>query len=516
MSTSQLDQEATALESKKTFEVFNPATAQKIADVPMVDADEVKIAVARGREAFESWRDLPISKRAGYLKALRDVILDSKNEIIETIVSETGKAKLEALSNEILYVCTCIDYYVKNAESFLRDRYYSVGLVLLKTKRIHTSYIPRGVVGIIGPWNFPFTLTLGEAVPALMAGNAVVLKPSEFAPLSALLAVKLCERARFPKHLFQVVTGYGTTAEALIDYADQISFTGSVSTGKKVMARAARSLKPVTLELGGKDPMIVLQDANLERAANGAVWGALANSGQICMSIERVYVEEGVADVFIDRVVDKVKRLRQGIDQDYDVDVGSMTTPRQVEIVEDQIADAVAKGARILVGGKRNARLPGLFFEPTVMVNVDHSMKIMTEETFGPVIPIMRIKDEQEGVRLANDSRFGLVASVWTRDKRKGQALARRLESGSVCVNDCLVNFLTTEVPFGGVKESGWGARHGETGIQKYCFLQSVLEDRIGLRREINWFPYSKKFSSLLSRLLRILYHSRILQKLRP
>lgn len=501
---------------KRTFEVINPAILKKIADIPIIEPDEVKIVVARGRDAFDGWRELTFRERARYLLTFRNVLLDHKNEIINTIVAETGKTKIEALANEILYLCTSIEYYTKNAEGFLRDHSHAVNLVLLKTKRVRTSYIPRGVVGIIGPWNFPFNLTWGEAIPALMAGNAVVIKPSEFAPLSALLGLKLSEQCGFPKNLLQVVTGFAETGEALIDYADQISFTGSVATGKKVMARAARTLKPVTLELGGKDPMIILQDANLERAANGAVWGALSNSGQICMSVERVYVEEPIADVFINKVVEKVRQLRQGVDTDFNVDVGAMTMPRQIEIVEDHIADALAKGARILIGGKRNSNLPGLFFEPTVMVDVDHSMKIMTEETFGPVIPIMRVKNEQEALRLANESRYGLNSSVWTRDKDRARTIARRLEAGSVCINDCLVNYMTTEVPFGGVKESGIGARHGEGGIQKYCYQQTVLEDRVGLRREINWYPYSKRFAAVLSRTLKMLYHSRWPGKFQP
>lgn len=501
---------------KKTFPVVNPATLEKIADVPVVEPDEVKIAVAKGRDTFESWRELSFRERAQILVAVRDRVLDQEKEIIDTIVAETGKTRTEALSAEIMYVCAAIEYYTKNAEEFLRDRVHPIGLVLLKTKRVRTSHLPRGVVGIIAPWNFPLLMTLGESIPALMAGNAVVIKPSEFTPLSALLGQRLAEQSGLPKNLLQVVTGFGETGEALIDYADQIAFTGSVATGKRVMARAANTLKPVTLELGGKDPMIVLRDANLERAANGAVWGALSNSGQICMSVERVYVEEPIAEAFIARVVEKVKGLRQGIDTHFNVDVGSMTMSRQLEIVEDHVADAVAKGARILAGGKRNPNLSGLFYEPTVLVDVDHSMKIMTEETFGPIIPIMRAKDAPEALRLANESRYGLNSSIWTRDRSRARTLARRMESGSVCINDCLVNYLATEVPFGGVKESGIGFRHGEGGIQKYCFVQSVLEDRIGLRREINWYPYSKNFATLLSRALKVLYHSRWLRKFRP
>ncbi len=512
---SHMEPDESPLPSKRKnfFEVINPATLEKIADIPFIEPGEVKIAVARARDAFESWRMRGLRERARFLLALRNTILDHKNEIVDTIVSETGKTRIDALSTEILYVCNSIEYYVRNAEEFLRERVYPIQLILLKTKRVRSCYLPRGVVGIISPWNFPFNLTVGEAVPALLAGNAVVIKPSEFTPLSALLGQRLAEQAGFPKNVLQVVTGPAETGEALIDFADQIAFTGSVATGKKVMARAAQSLKPVTLELGGKDPMIVLEDANLDRAANGVVWGAIANSGQICMSVERVYVAEPVAHQFISKVVEKVRTLRQGIDLEFNIDVGSMTTPQQLSIVEEHVADAVSKGARVLVGGRRNPRLKGLFFEPTVLVDVDHSMKIMTEETFGPVIPIMRVKNEEEALRLANESRFGLSASIWTHDKRRARELVKRLESGSVCINECVVNYMTTEIPFGGIKESGIGARHGEIGIQKYCFQQSVLEDRVGLRREINWFPYSKRLASVLSRTLKMLYHSHWPQK---
>lgn len=514
MSSPMLEQGSQSIrEDKKRLTVVNPATLEKIREVPITEPEGVKVAVARARQAFGGWRELSFRDRTRHLLTLRDVILDSKTEIVDTIVAETGKTRMEALSAEVLYVCAAIDYYTKRAEEFLRERSHPVDLVLLKSKRVLTAYLPRGVVGIIAPWNFPFMMTMGESVPALMAGNAVVVKPSEFTPLSALLAQGLAEQSGLPHNLFQVATGFGETGEALIDHADQIAFTGSVATGKKVMARAAQTLKPVTLELGGKDPMIVLRDASLERAANGAVWGSLMNSGQVCMSVERVYVEEPVADAFIAKVTEKVGVLRQGIDSNMSVDVGSMTTPRQLAIVEDHVADAVAKGAKILVGGKRKAELPGLFYEPTVLVDVDHSMKIMTDETFGPVIPMMRVKNEEEALRLANESRYGLNSSVWTRNQRKARTLARRLEAGNVCINDCLVDYLVTEVPFGGTKESGIGYRHGEGGIRKYCILQTVLEDRLGLRRELIWYPYSRKFAAFLSRFLKVLYHSRWLGK---
>jgi acyl-CoA reductase-like NAD-dependent aldehyde dehydrogenase len=330
---------------------------------------------------------------------------------------------------------------------------------LLKTKKVTVHYQPRGVIGLVTPWNFPLILTIGEAIPALLAGNAVVIKPSEWTPLIALRGAEVLHEAfkaaGLPSEILQVVNGYGETGGALVDEADMIAFTGSVRTGRAVAERAARRLVPISLELGGKDPMIVLRDADLERAANAAVWGAFTNSGQVCISVERVYVEEPIAEEFTRRVVEKTKQLRQGIDGneaigDKRVDVGAMTFPKQVETVEDHLADAKVRGAQILTGGQRNPSMPGRFFEPTVITNVDHSMKIMTEETFGPVLPIMRVKDAAEALHLANDSRYGLNASVWTRDRRQGERLAAQVEAGMTTVNDVLVGFGVTDAPSGG------------------------------------------------------------------
>ncbi len=497
--------------AQQVIPVINPATLKRIAEVPVTDADGVRAAVGRGRDAQQVWQKTPFSDRARVLQRYRDAIVDNKDRIAAVISSETGRPRGDVYPSELLQLCDLIGYWTKRAHKFLSDQ--RVRPHLLKNKRVYVSYHPLGVVGIIGPWNFPFLLTIGEAIPALMAGNAVVIKPSEVTPLSAQMGAELAATAGLPPGLLQVIPGDGDTGAALVDCADMICFTGSVETGKKVAERAAKRLIPVTLELGGKDPMVVLRDANLERAANGCVWGALFNAGQVCMSVERVYVEAPIYDDFVRRVTEKVKQLRQGMPDDT-VEVGSMTFPPQLEKVERHVSEAVQKGAKVVAGGHRNAALPGLFFEPTVLTDVTHDMAIMRDETFGPVIPIMKVRDAEEGLRLANDSRYGLTASVWTKDRHRAQVVASRLEAGSVCVNDCLVNFAVTEAPMGGVKESGLGARHGVQGIRKFCHQQTVVIDRFGSKTEMNWYPTSERKANLFRRAMNF-YRSGWANKLR-
>ncbi len=489
------------------IEVRNPATLEKVADLEIVPTAEVANAVARGRKAQALWRSTSFAHRARLLYRLRDLLLDEQEKLADVLTAETGRPRSEANGNELFYLCDAIGVWAKKSKKYLRPVKIRPHFPLMKAKKVRSVYEPRGVIGIISPWNFPLTLTLGEALPALMAGNAVIIKPSELTPLTALFGAEIALQAGFPAHLLQVVVGRGETAEALIDHADMISFTGSVATGRRVARRAAERLIPVSLELGGKDPMIVLRDADLERAAGACVWGALMNSGQTCTSIERVYVEAPVYDDFVARVAAKTRALRQG-PSDALVDIGSMTSRAQLEKVAAQIKDAVARGASILVGGRRNPNFAGFYFEPTVLLDVNHEMRIMREETFGPVIPIIKVADAEEAMRLANDSPYGLSASIYSRNRDYALKMAYQLETGAVCLNDSLVNFIIPDTPMGGRKESGFGYRHGAEGIRKYCFQKTIVTDRFGLKEEFPWYPASEKKARQMRHLLHLLCRS--------
>lgn len=500
-----ITQRETDTVSENTFEVRSPATGDKLADVPITSAEEVRLAVEHARAAQLRWAQKSFDERADLLYRYRDLLIDNQEKIADLVTGETGKPRSEVYGNELFYLYDAIGFWAKNAAKYLKPE--NIRPHLLKSKKVVSIYSPIGVVGIIGPWNFPLVLTIGDALPALMAGNAVVIKPSDLTPLAALFAAELAEKAGWPEKLLQVIPGYGDTAEALIDRVDMISFTGSVATGKKVMRQAAERLIPVALELGGKDAMIVLKDADLDRAAGACVWGALMNSGQVCTSIERVYVEEAVYYGFVDRVLERVKKLRQGPSAEL-VELGSMTSAAQLGKVEAQVRDALAKGAKVLHGGQRNPRLSGYYYEPTVLIDVDHRMDIMRDETFGPVIPIMKVRDAEEAIRLANDSPYGLDGSVFTRDRERGRLIAESIEAGSVCINDGLVNFVITEAPMGGIKESGIGRRHGMEGIRKYARQKTLVIDRFGMKNEPNWFPASKFKNQAVRAALRLFYRS--------
>ncbi len=486
--------------------VENPATGEVVATVPDLSADAVAELARRARAAQPGWQALGFDGRATVVLRMRKWLMDNAERVVATIVSETGKTYEDAFMVELSYTGGALGYWAKHGKAFLDDESVAVSTLAVTGKKLVTRYEPLGLVGVIGPWNYPMVNTFGDAIPALLAGNSVILKPSEITPLTSLLLAEGLEHSGLPHDVLQVATGRGATGSALVDEADMIMFTGSTETGKRVLARAARTLTPVSLELGGKDPMIVLADADLERAANAAVYYSMLNGGQTCVSVERVYVEAPVYEDFLDRVVEKVTAIRQGASTGpATAEIGSMTTAAQLGIVEAHVADAVAKGARALTGGHRRPG-KGHFYEPTVLVDVDHTMRAMTEETFGPTLPIMRVADAEEAVRLANDSPYGLAASIYTRDGARGQQLARRLEAGAVCVNDALMNYLAVELPMGGWKASGLGTRHGAGGIRKYTKQQSLLISRLHLKRELWMFPYKARTSKLLFRGLRLVY----------
>jgi acyl-CoA reductase-like NAD-dependent aldehyde dehydrogenase len=483
------------------IEVLNPATGAQVATVAIDSPQNIAETVARVRANQPEWEATGIEGRYHWLGKLRDWMLDNIEEISDTVQAETGKVRGD-ISAELFYVTDLINFYGTKAAKFIGDETVRPHSPLIASKKLLIQYRPHPMVGVISPWNFPLAMGLGDSIPALQAGAAVVVKPSEFTPLSLTEVIKAWKQEIGAPDVFDCVHGTGDAGSALIDHVDYVQFTGSDRTGRKVMARAAESLTPVSLELGGKDPMIVLADADVDRAANAATWGGMVNSGQLCISVERIYVEEPVYDEFVAKLTEQVGNLRQGADgRKPEKDVGAMTSPNQSAVVEDHVNDALANGARALTGGKK-ADGPGDFFEPTVLVDVDHSMKVMRDETFGPVVGVMKVRDSEEALRLANDTRYGLAASIFG-EKDRAEKLARRVEAGSVNVNDVITNMAAMGVPMGGWKESGIGFRHGEYGIRKYCRPESIVVTRFAGKREPTWYPYTKARRSLVDRIAR-------------
>jgi acyl-CoA reductase-like NAD-dependent aldehyde dehydrogenase len=486
-----------------SIEVRNPKTLELLGSVAETSADEVARAVQRARIAQAGWAERSFAERA---RALTRVVRRLRDDprVIETLVSESGKPRYEAEIFELFYTLELTRFYTSSdAEAALSEDLRSSRL--FPNKRARVLYHPRGVVGVIGPWNWPLLNNFADAIAPLLAGNAVVLKPSEWTPLTSLEIQRVWREEGLPEDLFQVVTGRADAGRALVDHCDMIFFTGSQRAGKQVAVRAAERLIPVVLELGGKSAMIVLADADLPRAARAAVWSGFAHSGQVCIRTERVFVEEAVADAFIALCRTETQRLRQGPGESLDAfDVGAMTFPPQLNHLSKQVEDALAKGARAITGGKRAERL-GNYFEPTLLVETGTEMQVMTEETFGPVLPIMRVANAEEALRLTNASPLGLSGSVWSRDALRARELARRVESGSVCVNDVLLNYLFVEAPLGGIKGSGLGLRHGVEGLRQFCRLETIVEDRGGLSGA----------SSLIGKLLGFPYDERLLRAAR-
>jgi acyl-CoA reductase-like NAD-dependent aldehyde dehydrogenase len=495
--------EAAHARAQGTIVSTNPATGVPLGEVPIMAAEEVRAAAQRAREAQTAWAELPIAERCRRVKRFTQVLLDRSEEVIDLLVKEAGKARQEALIHEVVVVADLVNYFAKQAPRILARE--KIPLHLVKHRASYLSYVPRGVIGIIAPWNFPFSIPVGEVMMALIAGNGVVLKPSELTPLIALKAKELYEAAGLPADLFQVVTGYGETGSALIDSGIQYCvFTGSVATGRKVAAACGERLIPCTLELGGKAPAVVCADADLERAARAIVWGGFANSGQICCSVERVYAHEAIHDELLARVVELAGELRQGDAEREQVDVGAMTLGRQVEHVDSLVRAAVKAGAKVEVGGSRRDG-PGQFYRPTVLSNVRQDMDVMRTEIFGPILPVMRVRSEAEAIELANDSHLGLLAYVFTRDREKGRRLADQIEAGTVLVNDVLASYGYPETPWGGVKQSGIGRTHSAIGLRDMCELRHVNYDRLSTKRELWWYPYTEAGYRRLSKAMRLL-----------
>jgi len=485
--------------------VINPATGEQIVALEACSPGRLAEMAAQGRSVQAQWQTLGFDGRGKILRRAQKWVLDKAQRVIATVVAETGKTR-EDVTLELSVTAMAFGFWARQAPEYLADERVRTASPFLLGRKVIVRYEPVGLVGVVGPWNYPLVNNIGDAIPALAAGNSVILKPSSVSPLSSLLMEEALRECGIPEGVFQVAVGRGPLGEELVDQVDFIMFTGSTETGRRVMERAAKTLTPVSLELGGKDPMIVLGDADVERAANAAVFWSMQNAGQTCISVERVYVEEPIYDEFIRRVSAKAAALRQGVPGEFgSVEVGSFINPPQAEIVEAHVQDAVSKGARVLAGGHR---VPGqgAFFEPTVLADVDHSMTCMTEETFGPTLPIMKVADADEAIRLANDSPYGLQASVFTRDIERGEEVARRMESGAVVVNDCGANYSAFEAPMGGWKSSGVGVRHGPEGIRKYTHRQTIVLTRFAPKKDIYMFPYSRWRSGLLLGLVKLLY----------
>jgi acyl-CoA reductase-like NAD-dependent aldehyde dehydrogenase len=480
-----------------------PVTPDPVGEIEVPAADDVYAAVEMARKAQPDWAGLSCEERAIYVKRAVRVLVESREEFVDVIAADTGKPRLEVFTSELLPVCDVATFYAKRAKRILADR--RLRLRSTRRKRLRICYQPLGVVGIITPWSLPFALSMIPTVQALLAGNTVVLKPSEGTPLAGGLVERVFEAVGLPSGVFKLVHGDGETAAALVESSvDKIHFTGSAGTGHKVAEACGRLLKPCTLQLAGKDPMIVCADADLDRAAAGAVWGAFANSGQAGMSTERVYVVDEVADAFIAKVLKKTAELRQGIGGDFEI--GPIIWPPQLEVIERQVAEALEGGAVLRAGGRRNPSCDGFYYEPTVLTDVTQDMSVVRDETLGPVMPIMRVRDEDEAQRLVNDSRHGFNANVWTKNKHKGVEIAKALESGNVFVNDCTLTCGVTELLFGGTKKSGIGRVNGEQALWTYCHTRSIVVDRFGSGAEAVWYPYTQGKLKRFQRAMRFVW----------
>ncbi|MFZ5478760.1 MAG: aldehyde dehydrogenase family protein [Myxococcota bacterium] len=494
--------------------IHSPASGAFVGEVPISSPDDVRAAVARARVAQAEWAKRSIAQRCEVLRDVRAAVLARADEIVDICARENGKPRQEGLLHEVMAPLELLTYFTEEAERILAPQ--PIPMHLLKHRASYLHYAPRGVVGLIGPWNFPHNIPFGGAAMALLAGNAAVIKPSEFTPLVAQTVHRIWMDAGVPRDLVQVVYGYGDVGAALIGEVDMIEFTGSVATGRKVAVACAERLIPCVLELGGKAPALVLHDANVERALHAVTWGGLANAGQVCASVERLLVHEKVYDALVPRLVEKVKALRTGdAAAGADIDVGPLVNERQRDIVERLVNDALRKGAKAACGGKR-VDGPGLFYEPTVLVDVTPDMDIVNKETFGPVIPVMKMGDEEAMIAEANRSHLGLLAYVFTKDGARGQRVAERIRAGTVMVNDVIASHAMAETPWGGVKQSGIGHTHSDEGLRHMCEARHVNYDLLPwLHRELWWYPYASKDVERFKKALALLFGRGVGERIR-
>ncbi|HOW76071.1 MAG TPA: aldehyde dehydrogenase family protein [Candidatus Competibacteraceae bacterium] len=491
MSTSQ------TFDLQKTVCV-NPATGDIVGYSQMNTPEEAREAVRRARAAQPAWAALPLEERVRYMLRLRDYLVDHVDDVSATISKDVGKTRVEALATEVLPSAMATDYYAKNARRFLQPRKVRAGSLLFLNKRSRIFRIPFGVIGIIAPWNYPLGIPMHEIVPALLAGNTVIFKTAPETQMVGRKIEEMIQAAGLPADVFTHLNIPGAIIGQILlepdHHVDKLFFTGSVPVGKTLMAKAAESLTPVSLELGGNDPMLVCPDAHLARAVNGAMWAGLQNSGQSCGGVERVYVHQDVYEPFIQLLKQRVEALRQGPNTHHNVDIGAMCTERQIKTIQRQVDDALAKGATLLAQVTvDSAHTRANFYPVTVLTNVDHTMELMREETFGPVLGVMKVRDMEQAIELANDSSLGLTGSVWSRKTREAVALGRRIHAGVITINDHLLTHGMAETPWGGVKESGIGRSHGELGFDEMTQPQVVTTELLHFaKRNLFWHPYDE------------------------
>jgi acyl-CoA reductase-like NAD-dependent aldehyde dehydrogenase len=485
----------------------NPATGEVLAELACATPSDVRAAVLRAKQAQPAWEATPVQTRIAVLRRFQRLLNDQRDQVADLICREAGKPAAEALATEVLVILDATEFCIRNAHDFLREQPLPHANLAMKTKRGRLRREPFGVIGIISPWNYPFSIAATETLGALATGNAVVLKPSELTPLVALELQRLLVAAGLSPDLMQVVIGEGPAGATLIDSPiDKLIFTGSVATGKRVAEAAARKLLPVVLELGGKDPMIVLDDVDLDIASSGALWGAFMNAGQTCLSVERCYVHRSLYEKFLDACGNKMAKLRVGNGIGSEVEIGPLIHERQLRTVDEHVQDAILHGARLLQGGKRLSELGPNFYAPTLLADVTPDMRIIREETFGPVLPVAPFDTDDEAVRLANDSDFGLAASVWTTNRRRGEAMARRIKAGTVMINDVISCFGIAEAPHGGFKLSGIGRTHGRMGLAEMVQVKYVDTDLLPNMKKVWWFGYGQKFRQQMNGFIDVLF----------
>ncbi len=492
---------------KNVLESFNPATGELVGTVDTITPGKVQGIVDEVAEVQPFWAQLSLDDRARYMRRAGDVLLDEIDDIAALLTAEQGKPRVEAYTMELLPTVDACKWIATDGPDILSDERVPMPQAFLKTKRSKFLYEPLGVVGVIGPWNYPWTIPFSEVAIALMCGNGVVLKPASLTPLIGERIQSIFDKAGFPEGLIRTVHGGGRIGDALVkSSAAKIFFTGSVEVGYKVGVECAKRMKGSVLELGGKDPAIVCADADLANAISGTVWGGFANGGQTCTGIERVYVHESVADSYIEGVVRETKRLTVGDPTDWQTEIGPMTSTDQADIVDELVADAVKSGAKKVTGGKTKVKgMKGRFIAPTVLTGVTHEMRIMKEEIFGPVLPIVTVSSEDEAIKLANDSQFGLGASVWTKDRGKGERMARQIESGMVWTNDHSFSHGACQCAWGGVKDSGLGRSHSKFGFYE-CVNVKQTSYEPGWTRDFWWQPYDAELGQAIRSSAQLLY----------